>query len=47
MDHTALSLIELGAVFFGLGALGRLAGKIGLSPSRSTCSAASASAPAG
>jgi len=32
MDHTALSLIELGAVFFGLGALGRLAGKIGLSP---------------
>ncbi|WP_340685718.1 cation:proton antiporter [Amycolatopsis coloradensis] len=32
MDHTALSLIELGAVFFGLGALGRLAGKIGMSP---------------
>ncbi|GAB3582303.1 cation:proton antiporter [Amycolatopsis endophytica] len=32
MDHTALSLIELGAVFFGLGVLGRLAGKIGLSP---------------
>src|SRR5690349_17343871 len=32
MDHTALSLIELGAVFFVLGALGRLAGKIGLSP---------------
>ena len=32
MDHTALSLIELGAVFFVLGVLGRLAGKIGLSP---------------
>ncbi|HKS45481.1 MAG TPA: cation:proton antiporter [Amycolatopsis sp.] len=32
MDHTALSLIELGAVFFGLGALGRLAGRLGLSP---------------
>ncbi|RZT83892.1 potassium/proton antiporter membrane subunit (CPA2 family) [Pseudonocardia sediminis] len=32
MDHTALELIELGAVFFGLGLLGRLAGKIGLSP---------------
>jgi CPA2 family monovalent cation:H+ antiporter-2 len=32
MDHTALSLIELGAVFFVLGALGRLAGKIGMSP---------------
>jgi CPA2 family monovalent cation:H+ antiporter-2 len=32
VDHTALSLIELGAVFFVLGALGRLAGKIGMSP---------------
>ena len=32
MDHTALSLIELGAVFFVLGVLGRLAGRIGLSP---------------
>ena len=32
MDHTALELIELGAVFFGLGLLGRLAEKIGLSP---------------
>jgi K+:H+ antiporter subunit KhtU len=30
--HTALELIELGAVFFGLGLLGRLAGLIGLSP---------------
>ncbi|GAA4712016.1 cation:proton antiporter [Pseudonocardia yuanmonensis] len=32
MDHTALELIELGAVFFGLGLLGRLGGRIGLSP---------------
>ena len=32
MEHTALELIELGAVFFGLGLLGRLAGRIGLSP---------------
>ena len=32
MPHTALELIELGAVFFGLGLLGRLAGRIGLSP---------------
>ncbi|ANY06117.1 cation:proton antiporter [Pseudonocardia sp. HH130630-07] len=32
MDHTALELLELGAVFFGLGLLGRLAQKIGLSP---------------
>ncbi len=32
MDHTALELIELGAVFFSLGMLGRLAGRIGLSP---------------
>lgn len=32
MGNTALELIELGAVFFGLGLLGRLAGRIGLSP---------------
>jgi CPA2 family monovalent cation:H+ antiporter-2 len=32
VDHTALELIELGAVFFALGLLGRLAGRIGLSP---------------
>lgn len=32
MEETALELIELGAVFFGLGLLGRLAGRIGLSP---------------
>ncbi|MHA6626959.1 cation:proton antiporter [Pseudonocardia sichuanensis] len=32
MSQTALELIELGAVFFGLGLLGRLAGRIGLSP---------------
>jgi monovalent cation:H+ antiporter-2, CPA2 family len=32
MTDTALELIELGAVFFGLGLLGRLAGRIGLSP---------------
>ncbi|MTD57530.1 cation:proton antiporter [Amycolatopsis pithecellobii] len=32
MDHTALSLIELGAVFFALGLLGKLAGRIGMSP---------------
>jgi monovalent cation:H+ antiporter-2, CPA2 family len=32
VEGTALELIELGAVFFGLGLLGRLAGKIGLSP---------------
>ncbi|GLY65076.1 cation:proton antiporter [Amycolatopsis taiwanensis] len=32
MENTALSLIELGAVFFALGVLGRLAGRIGLSP---------------
>lgn len=31
-DHAALSLIELGAVFFGLGVLGRLAQRAGLSP---------------
>lgn len=32
MQHTAISLIELGAVFFGLGLLGRLAWRIGISP---------------
>lgn len=32
MDHTALELLELGAVFFGLGLLGRLANRIGMSP---------------
>ena len=32
MEHTALELIELGAVCFVLGLLGRLAGRIGLSP---------------
>ena len=32
MEHTALELVELGAVFFALGLLGRLAGRIGLSP---------------
>ncbi|MFC5289999.1 cation:proton antiporter [Actinokineospora guangxiensis] len=32
MHHTAISLIELGAVFFGLGLLGRLAWRIGISP---------------
>lgn len=32
MNHTAIELIELGAVFFGLGLLGRLANKIGMSP---------------
>jgi CPA2 family monovalent cation:H+ antiporter-2 len=32
VDHTALELIQLGAVFFGLGILGRLAGLIGMSP---------------
>jgi CPA2 family monovalent cation:H+ antiporter-2 len=32
MNNTALELIELGAVFFSLGLLGRLAGRIGLSP---------------
>lgn len=31
-SHSALVLIELGAVFLGLGLLGRLAGRIGLSP---------------
>jgi CPA2 family monovalent cation:H+ antiporter-2 len=32
VHDTAISLIELGAVFFGLGILGRLAWKIGISP---------------
>jgi CPA2 family monovalent cation:H+ antiporter-2 len=32
VEDTALELIELGAVFFALGLLGRLAGRIGLSP---------------
>ncbi len=32
MDENALELIELGAVFFGLGLLGRLANRIGMSP---------------
>jgi monovalent cation:H+ antiporter-2, CPA2 family len=32
MPHTALELIELGAVFLGLGLLGRLAQRIGMSP---------------
>lgn len=31
-NHSALVLLELGAIFFGLGILGRLAGRIGLSP---------------
>jgi CPA2 family monovalent cation:H+ antiporter-2 len=32
VDQTALELLELGAVFFGLGLLGRLAARFGLSP---------------
>lgn len=32
MESSTAALIELGAVFFGLGILGRLAGRIGLSP---------------
>ncbi|PZS17540.1 MAG: cation/H(+) antiporter [Pseudonocardiales bacterium] len=32
MNNTARLLLELGAVLFGLGAVGRLAGRIGLSP---------------
>jgi len=32
VDHTALALIELGAVFFLLGVLGKLAQRIGMSP---------------
>ncbi|WP_034272121.1 cation:proton antiporter [Haloechinothrix halophila] len=31
-DNTALSLIQLGAVFFSLGVLGRLAQRVGMSP---------------
>jgi CPA2 family monovalent cation:H+ antiporter-2 len=32
VPHTATALIELGALFFGLGVLGRLASRIGVSP---------------
>lgn len=32
MDHTAHLLLELGAVLFGLGVVGRLAGRVGMSP---------------
>jgi len=32
VHNPAIALIELGAVFFGLGLLGRLAWKIGISP---------------
>jgi len=32
MHNTAIALIELGAIFFGLGVLGRLAWRIGISP---------------
>jgi monovalent cation:H+ antiporter-2, CPA2 family len=32
VPHTTVALIELGAIFFGLGVLGRLAWKIGISP---------------
>ncbi|MBF6126505.1 cation:proton antiporter [Nocardia brasiliensis] len=32
MEGTAMALIQLGAVFFGLGVLGRIAARIGLSP---------------
>jgi monovalent cation:H+ antiporter-2, CPA2 family len=32
VHHTTVALIELGAIFFGLGMLGRLAWKIGISP---------------
>lgn len=32
MASSTVTLIELGAVFFGLGILGRLAGKVGMSP---------------
>ncbi|MCT2587607.1 cation:proton antiporter [Actinophytocola gossypii] len=32
MHHTTVALIELGAIFFGLGVLGRVAWKIGISP---------------
>lgn len=32
MDHTALLLLEIGALLFGIGLLGRLASRIGISP---------------
>lgn len=32
MDHTALILLEIGALLFGIGLLGRLASRIGISP---------------
>lgn len=32
MDHTALVLIEIGVLLFGIGLLGRLASRIGISP---------------
>ena len=32
MHSVALELIELGALMFGLGVLGRFAGRIGISP---------------
>jgi CPA2 family monovalent cation:H+ antiporter-2 len=32
VHNTAIALIELGAIFFGLGVLGRVAWKIGISP---------------
>ncbi|MFC8042490.1 cation:proton antiporter [Nocardia sp. NPDC057353] len=32
MEETALALIQLGAVFFGLGVLGRVAARVGMSP---------------
>ncbi|GAA5152613.1 cation:proton antiporter [Pseudonocardia eucalypti] len=32
MPHTAIALLELGALFFGLGVLGRMASRIGISP---------------
>ncbi|HEX4246892.1 MAG TPA: cation:proton antiporter, partial [Pseudonocardia sp.] len=32
MPHTAIALVELGALFFGLGVLGRFATRIGVSP---------------
>jgi K+:H+ antiporter subunit KhtU len=32
VPHTAVALIELGALFFGLGVLGRLSARIGVSP---------------
>ncbi|MCX0275501.1 cation:proton antiporter, partial [Nocardia zapadnayensis] len=32
MNATTLAMIQLGAVFFGLGVLGRIAARIGMSP---------------